>query len=111
MKLSQCAIDAAELIEHGGWTQGAEARDANGNKVSALSDFACSWCAMGALRRVADSTRLTGADKIAVIAGLPLTPILSLHPLATFNDDRDRTKEEVINLLREAGTKLKERGE
>lgn len=111
MKPSQCAFEAAELIERGGWTQSASARDINNDKVSPLSEFACSWCAMGALRRVAGGEYPETPDKIAAILDLPLTPILTLHPLATFNDDRARTKEEVINILREAGNKLKERGE
>lgn len=107
MKPSQYIYEAAKIVDLG-WTQGASARNIHNRPTSALNDEACSWCAIGALRKVSD-TRLH--DKVAAVLGLPLTPILSLHPLAEFNDARGRTKEEVIAKLCEAAALLEERGE
>jgi hypothetical protein len=44
---------AADLIEpEGRWTKGAFARDAYGEVVVPVCSEACSWCAVGAIRRV-----------------------------------------------------------
>lgn len=107
MKPSQYIYEAAKVIERG-WTQGAPARNIHNLPTSALNGEACSWCAIGALRKVSD-TRLH--DKVAAVLGLPLTPIGALHPLAEFNDARGRTKEEVITKLCEAASLLEARGE
>jgi hypothetical protein len=48
----QILTDAQELIrDRDRWTQGASARDANGNPVGAQNERACCWCGSGAIVR------------------------------------------------------------
>jgi hypothetical protein len=90
---------AADLIEpEGAWTQKANARDAGGEKVSALGSAATCFCMAGAL------IRASGGEypKTFVEAVLP-EPSSPYHDwLVAFNDAPGRTQAEVVAKLREA---------
>ena len=84
-------VQALKLIE-AGWCQWTEATDKEGNSVERHSPLAANYCIMGALGKVTPNYN----DAIAklrknVDCGL-----------ATWNDVRGRTKEEVIDLFRRA---------
>lgn len=90
---------AADLLEpKGAWTQGAFARNADGD-FTGLSEFrgpAVCWCIMGATEKVTDDPRLAGeADRYVA----RLVPGFSIED---FNDAPERTQAEVVAKLREA---------
>jgi hypothetical protein len=47
----QALLNAADLIDNRGWTQGAYARDADGRAILVDSTFACRFCMAGAILR------------------------------------------------------------
>lgn len=82
---------ARALIEQG-WSQGCGAKDANGFPVSTSSQEATSYCAIGALEAAGDLSFGHWRALEALRAGLPEASITG------WNDARDRTKEEVLDL-------------
>lgn len=84
---------AIALIEKG-WTKGAYARDAENVNVDENDPSACSWCIQGALYRAGAGTEMQEAVESAVET---LTGAEYIH---VFNDAPERTKEEVLELLR-----------
>jgi hypothetical protein len=87
-------MKAWELLEEKGWCQYVWARNAEGLSAPIESAMACSFCTRGALERVG--------------AGIPalkkLEHRLSLYStlqITEWNDHPERTKEEVIALLKE----------
>lgn len=86
-----------------GWCRGTMARDVEGYAVPSYSDEASSWCLIGAIERVYwDNPQLLlicfekVRNKIKEMGGVIL-------PLALWNDELSRTKEEVIKLLESIG--------
>lgn len=79
--------DAADLIEEEGWIQGEEHNSGG-------------YCAIGALKRISGSEwpHITKAHIVAV--GALSSRVAS--PIVDWNDAPGRTKEEVVNTLREA---------
>lgn len=90
------ALVKARYMIESGWTQGAFARDINGNEVLELSPRACSYCLLGAIH--------VGVNNISIPPDL-YHYIHSLVPeqifVAKWNDTPNRTKEEVITFLDE----------
>jgi hypothetical protein len=78
-----------------GWTQGAAARDADGNQVGVHSPKAVCWCIAGAtvasFLKQTDDLKLE--NNIRKVTG---------YSSVTFNDAPGRTKEEVIEALKKA---------
>lgn len=87
---------AGKLIEKG-WTQNAYARDEKGNKVPHRSPDATCWCTYGAINRAYQHP-----DAYHRAVSL-LTPHIGTPYLMKWNDDRHRTKEEVLEAFRKAG--------
>jgi hypothetical protein len=95
---------AARLVESG-WCQNQSALDSEGKPVRWESDFACSFCAGGAIARslhatsgwtqLTHSQALTWAQDALKAAGVPTG-------LAKWNDAAGRTKDEVAAMLRRA---------
>ena len=70
-----------------GWCQDSYAEDKEGRRTSPLSNFACAWCMMGALR----------PEGIECMAAEPfLRRLVPHHALAQFNDAPGRTQAEVL---------------
>jgi hypothetical protein len=86
---------AAALLEssNGAWTKGEYAHDHAGNTVRAKSPKACSWCAMGAIRKVAFNEAETQTALAKLQAAL-------YQPIAKWNDAQT-DKSVVIAKLRE----------
>ena len=97
---------AADMVESG-WTQNAYARDSQEKPTYPCRNNAESWCLSGAL--IAAVYNLRGgvyyssddaekAFKLSEDLGLPC------GDTAEWNDNPDRTKEQVVDLLRDAAT-------
>jgi hypothetical protein len=87
---------AAALLESSpdAWTQNEYAHDRAGNPVRAKSPKACSWCAMGAIRKVAFNESETQTALAKLQAAL-------YQPIAKWNDAQTTDKSVVIAKLRE----------
>jgi hypothetical protein len=89
-------MKAYELLEKADWTQGAFARDSKGVYVDLYSEEAVSFCSVGAIGR-ANCGEAYPHHKVVALCNL-----LEVNLLTKWNDDPDRTKEEVIAALRGA---------
>lgn len=87
-------LDRAIALVERGWTKHAYARDAEGGNVDESAASACSWCIQGALFRAGAGTEVQEAveEEVATRTGAEY-----IHE---FNDAPERTKEEVLELLR-----------
>jgi len=86
--------DTYELLsDPARWTQGADARDAEGRKVSVEDERAVCWCLSGALRFCLKGARVK--EHRAARAALSAVP-----SIVDFNDSNDH--QDVIKLLKEA---------
>lgn len=110
-------LAAADLIEPPGrWTQGAEARDADGEDADSLlasSGPPVCWCALGALWHVArprDSTQPRRAAHVTFDAAVVALQSVTGEPVVPWNDTKGRTQEEVVRALRRAAVRLAEAG-
>lgn len=90
--------EARELIaKPGAWTQHHSARDASGHRVPVTHHRACSFCAYGAVARVAFPASSTAA------AAQALDRVVDAEDwFPDFNDSRGRTQEEVVAKFDEA---------
>jgi len=90
-------LKAARAKVEAGWTQGSAARDADGLKCGWSEGRACSFCAMGALWRVAGGAELPEATGILerALDGVGAWPGMSV---ISFNDSPYRLKEDVLKL-------------
>jgi hypothetical protein len=97
-------LDATILIGEG-WTQLADARDADGLPVKHWSDEATSWSLVGALSasldRLEGFDRDAAADELAAARGA-LGDVLQADLLEAWNDAPERTQIEVLGALRAA---------
>lgn len=105
-------LAAANLLEEKDWTQKAYAKDSYGMSVSYSSENATCYCALGSMWRVAKITAHYYAFKY-----IPM-PEKSLHKylvsikepgfvsIAQWNDEPVRTKEDVINAMRNCAATL-----
>lgn len=97
---------AIELIEQG-WTQFSMARDANGRRVLPPYNDAASFCASGAIARATyevhgygpklSSTTDALTDRWAVFNHI--RTYIGTNTVASWNDDRTRTKEDVLKVF------------
>ena len=84
MKSSEILVAAKALIEKpSNWTQKACARDYNGLEVAPLSSEACSWCILGAVRKV---TSDTNNEKVYEKVYENLYPFINEVLISEFND-------------------------
>ena len=109
---------AAKLIQNG-WCQHAGALDAQGDRTHRLHVSAVCFCLTAALelatlRELYPTWRFTDPlpeitshywhllKHVADILGIKTEPYFLLGEVASWNDDTCRTKEDVLNLLKEA---------
>lgn len=97
-------LAAANLLEEKGWTQKAYARDQFGNSVSTHNHDAVCYCAAGSIRCVVSNDSY-------FVATSTLNRYLRVgnkhnSGLADWNDSSNRTKEEVIQTMRDCAATL-----
>ena len=80
------------------WTQGASARDKDGEPVDYNSIHAHKWCLLGAISKVVDGEAYQETLKINKI-----WDIIYAESISIWNDEDNRTVEEVIDLAKRAG--------
>jgi hypothetical protein len=88
---------AIEIIEKG-WTQGAAAKDAEGNDVGVDSEKAVSFCLVGAFTRAETELNIVDVDGEYTVIKFHVYNQFGMG-LPTFNDTR-KSKEEVLEVLR-----------
>jgi|688.fasta_scaffold598302_3 hypothetical protein len=85
---------AWKLLEATGWCQQEFARDKQSDIVDYRSEEACQFCILGAINRVyLDTKHHSILDNHLLQKGI--------HDVVEWNDNPMRTKEEVIELLKE----------
>ena len=109
---------AAALIETGGWSQGCNARDADGEMTmldpGPDGSQPVAFCAHGALCMIAQKVTPKVGDSAYFapnnIEGRAFDALNRASPagaIVAFNDTPGRTKEEVIALMRDTASKLR----
>jgi hypothetical protein len=82
------------LAQPDSWTQQAYARNHDGDTVASCSDDARCWCLLGAMFRCY-------ADKDIAKIELKILDQTNKITVAQWNDDPDRTHQEVLDLCRQ----------
>lgn len=95
----------SELVERG-WCQGAVAKDASGNPVSAIDENAVCFCLAAALYkyRIDNDANIDIEDfekKRSMIFNF--INIYGFNRLDTYNDSPERTRQEIVLLLMSVG--------
>lgn len=101
-------IEAINLLETKGWTQDEFARDINGVGVGSLSKSATCYCTIGAINAATSALveRNTGWDEerradLRLNAKRAVRQVIQ-GGIAMWNDTEGRTKDEVIEALKQA---------
>jgi hypothetical protein len=76
----------AKIADEENWCQGSFAENEYSVSVSAISDVACSWCSIGALRSIA------GNDFIAYNSAMDYLSESMNYPIADYNDSRTHSE-------------------
>ena len=98
MKPSEILLAAKEKINTPEkWTQGELAKNARGEKVPRYSETAVCWCSLGAICAVAESE----TAKVESRAESSLRQVV-IQRIDIWNDDPERTHEEVMNAFDKA---------
>jgi hypothetical protein len=90
---------AWKLIEATGWCQGESAQDDKGRTIYSRHEKACSFCTMGAINRIYEGSNYSEAYS-KIFNALNKSEKQRIF-VSEWNDDPARTKEEVVNLLKE----------
>jgi hypothetical protein len=102
-------IRAARRLLEKGWTQGTWAKDRWGNQLASWGHpRAAKWCLLGALYRAADELGYSppspeGGKAIARVEKVILNQTGQTFSPEGWNDRHNRTKQEVLEILRIAG--------
>lgn len=104
--------NSLELVQKG-WTQWYNARDEDGFQVSYTSDKACSFCTLGAtyaglLHKNSFNPDTLLKDGAAMVAILREQPEMQGTFIASWNDERDRKQEDVVQLFKNIVKQLKQ---
>lgn len=120
MKPSEVVVKAIDVLNAYGWCQGAAARDRQGNdirlyEVSAAGDgrtrinqAAASFSIYGAIAKAmqeaGEAVPQAGLmwDTLHSLAKVIPSTVDHIHPVVAFNENMDRTKDEVIGFLQDA---------
>ncbi len=86
-----------------GWTQRNYAINKSGLPVSLHRDGACAWCLSGALNASHRDGTLTRYDIVKIYS--IITEKIYEDPML-WNDDANRTQEEVVNIIKEIEQEL-----
>lgn len=86
------------LSKPGAWIQDTCAVDRDGEDCTSTSHFACSWCTIGAINKCYPSLSERDA-KMAIVRDAVAS--MGFDGIAKWNDSDNRTKNEVVSLLKE----------
>ena len=100
MTTKEILQEARKFVEKG-WTQGACARDKNGNCVDWEGVEATSYCLVGALR-VASDTRDIDDNVFQALKKASGKPFSTPRTYAFYNDSKHITQVDILNLLDKA---------
>lgn len=98
MNVEQVLEGAIETVKMG-WMQGDLAENATGDPVDPLSPSAVRWCIVGALTRVEGEEITFRKDTPGLRAIQALESLLEDEILSNWNDEDDRTQEDVLSVL------------
>jgi hypothetical protein len=96
---------AAKYVEKG-WCQQVAAMNLRGATVCSTSPEACRWCVIGAISRAAaECKRPESFQPVGVLQDMTVVAVMNQierewGSLTHWNDDKERTQEEVVALLR-----------
>jgi hypothetical protein len=90
---------AWKLLEATDWCQGESAKDDQGRAIYPRHEKACSFCTMGAIDLIYEGLNYSKAFRKVFEAVNKLEQKRTY--VSAWNDDPARTKEEVVNLLKE----------
>mgnify|MGYP001417778115 CR=1 FL=1 len=79
------------------WTQGAYAKNADGEPCNSLDDKAVCFCLLGAINYVYGDARSTQIVKKLKNADI------TINRVGPWNDSQDRTFDEIVDLCKRAG--------
>lgn len=94
----------AMFQKEGAWTQGIAARDADGYAIAATDARAVCWCLRGGLVKVA------GGNNRLLDSAMSALKVDIRSGLATWNDQPQRTVDEVRQALRQAAARVGGKG-
>jgi hypothetical protein len=97
--MSADALHAVAAQIARGWSQGADARDADGRAVPLSSDAARAWSPLGAFALLATDGIRTDHVRRALVA---FADVIGADSLQAWNDAPGRSREEVLSALEEA---------
>lgn len=100
-------IEAINLLETKGWTQHEFARDANGVDVGSLSKSAACFCTIGAINAAQHSLTRKVNPSLREDAKRAVRDVIQ-GGIAMWNDTKGRTKDEVIEVLKQAAEIVEE---
>ena len=104
--MSEDALRAVAAQIERGWSQGADARNAQGRAVGLNSGEAQAWSLLGAFALAATDGIPGDHVRRALVA---LSDVIGIDSLQEWNDAPDRTREEVLSALEEAGEQIETR--
>jgi len=109
---------AADLLETTGWTKGAYARNKDGDHADEDSpaQIAESYCAAGAIRRVAGCYDFSGIGRTSLFNNATdiermLAKQVGFGSLPAWNDQPERKAHQVIDLMKHTAKDLRNRRE
>lgn len=109
MTPEEVLLKAADLIERKGWTQYRSAMGSQGQPMLATSTGATRFCALGAIEYVAYQEIPSSRDlsrRMRLRSQSAELLMKHIHnSVSSWNDSYHRTKEEVVQALREAAGK------
>jgi hypothetical protein len=106
MTIKNILLATANLLEQRGWCQGTTARDADGKPVSVVSPTATSFCILGAINYLQNTNKWPVELLNEAVNDVEDFLFESVGcPIPDYNDSSDRTKEQVVSVLREVANK------
>ena len=99
-------LDAADVVGSGAWTQGAIARDADGNPCAANDPTAVAWCAQGAVLMHEEVSGGMVVSETAERLMLAEVRRRGFPSILAYNDAKTRTASEVEWMLRIAAARV-----
>lgn len=89
----------ARFLETHEWSKGAYARDRHRVACDIDDKNACTWCLIGAIYKCYDDIADTRLAMLAIIRTLKLEHTT----IPSWNDDKERIKQDVIDVCKKAG--------